>query len=90
MTLARRFRVTLGGTFRRLASLTTSFPILSHLASGRVGIEVVGGKALMMARNVSPEVSLRPKEERIGGAIFYIRCCNTDSYRKRMEAGFRL
>jgi len=64
--------------------------MLRQLAGGSVPIELVGGKALMMARNVSPEVSLRPKKERIGGPIFYIRCCNTDSYRKRMEAGFRL
>jgi len=64
--------------------------MLRQLGRGRVFIEVVGRKALMMARNVSPEVSPRPRKEKIDGEIFYIRCCNTDSYRKRMEAGFRL
>lgn len=62
---------------------------LSHLASGRAGIPVVGGKAPMMAKKVSPEVSLRPKKERIGGVIFCISCLIEDSYSERMASGFR-
>ena len=63
--------------------------MLRQLAGGSVLTELVG-KALMMAKNVSPEVSLRPRKERLGGPVFYIRCCNTDSYRKHMEARYRL
>jgi len=54
-----------------------------------VGIDVVGRKALMRARKVSPEVSPGPRKERIGGATFYISCFLKDSYMEFMVTGFR-
>jgi len=54
--------------------------MLRQLASGRARTDVVGGKALMIARKVSPEVSLRPRKERIGSSIFYISSVPENSY----------
>jgi hypothetical protein len=63
--------------------------MLRQPGSGTLGIDVVGGKAPMMARNVSPEVSLRPKMERIGGQMFYISCLIESSYSEHMTSGFK-
>jgi len=63
--------------------------MLRQPASGRVAIDVVDGKTLMMGRKVSPEVSLRPRKKGIGVAAFYIKRFLTSGYRECMATELR-